>query len=78
MNIKKITLEMTILIEADDEAWFGTLSLAQIAREMDEGAFIGAVPSHLSEHVPPDRLEEELLEIGNDGSFFDYLKGDPS
>lgn len=76
MKIKKITLEVTILLEAKDEAWFGTLSLAEIAREMDEGAIIGAVGSHLSADVPPGALEQELLEIGNDGSFFDHLQGD--
>ncbi|MDF0491470.1 hypothetical protein PX699_16835 [Sphingobium sp. H39-3-25] len=76
MKIRKITLEVTILLERCDEARFSTLSLAEIAQEMDDGAFIGAMPSHLSEDVPLDRLEEELLALGNDGSFFDYLRED--
>jgi hypothetical protein len=77
MHIKKITLEVTILIEASDMGWFNNLSLAEIAREMDEGTVIGTVPSHMSEDIPTDRVTEELHVMGNDGSFFDHLRSDP-
>ncbi len=73
MTIKKITLEVTILLEEKDQDWFSTLSLAQIASEMEEGTIIGNVPSYLSEDVPLDQLEEHLLALGKDGSFFDHL-----
>jgi hypothetical protein len=46
------------------------MSLEQLAREMDEGTFIGTSVISASETIAPDQVEAELLAVGNDGTFF--------
>lgn len=39
--------------------------------EMDEGGYIGTHSVGTSEVIPTDKVRDELLAVGNDGTFFD-------
>lgn len=45
--------------------------LAQINYDITYGDCIGNVECRSTEIVPPEKIEAELLRIGNDGSFFE-------
>jgi hypothetical protein len=45
--------------------------LAEINYAITEGGCIGMVERVSSEIVPADKVEAEMLRIGNDGTFFD-------
>jgi hypothetical protein len=50
--------------------------LPAVFTEMDSGEYIGNVERVSQEIVPNDKVKSELLRIGNDGLFFDYLGED--
>lgn len=72
--INKIVLRVTVLAQDDtlDESVnsIGDMSLESLARSMSEGDLIGTYSIQSSETVPADKVEDELLAVGNDGSFF--------
>jgi hypothetical protein len=70
MNIRKVTLELTILYDADTAARPQDMGLAAVIREMDEGDLIGQSRCVSDERVPDEKIEEELFAVGNDGTFF--------
>lgn len=72
-TIQKTTFVVTILHYADD-APTGHESMEQVAREMEDGAWIGQFELKRTVGVHPRRVNLELLELGNDGSFFGKLK----
>jgi hypothetical protein len=41
-----------------------------ITYELDSGAMIGYTELLSTEKVPPERIKEDLMAIGNDGTFF--------
>ena len=69
MNIQKTTITVTILHDATDP--ISEMDLATILREMDSGNLIGTTYSTNSTvNVAPEDVREELLSIGNDGTWF--------
>lgn len=73
--IFKTTLTVIVLHEADsaeeaaqriaDEGLNGT------AYEITDGEWIGMVVNGPTVEVPADKVESELIALGNDGTFFD-------
>lgn len=45
--------------------------LGHAMRESFDGSMVGAVTSERTDAVHPDHLRDELIAIGNDGTFFD-------
>lgn len=74
--IVKTTLQVTVLQEADsleDAAErLGHLSLSDLGDFIDEGDGIGGFKTLAHVSVSPGDVEDELLLIGNDGTFFDH------
>jgi hypothetical protein len=75
MAIHKIVVAVTVLVEADtlDKAAreVEDVSLAELASEITDGGWIGQYQIVSSETVAPKNVKYELLNIGNDGEFFD-------
>ena len=70
MGINKTVLQMTVLHHHDFDP--AAISLAQLAYELDDGECIGGdLVAVTSENVPRHKLEDELMAVGNDGSFFE-------
>jgi hypothetical protein len=72
MNIKKITLTVTVLIDdnlSDVEA-IGNYSLETIASEIEQGDWLGSWNVDSIDDVPDDKVQEECEALGNDGTFF--------
>ncbi len=67
-KIVKTTFLVTVLHEntTDVPNW----SLESISSELDEGNIIGQVQHLGTLPVLPERLHDELLAVGNDGTFF--------
>lgn len=71
--IYKATFTITVLVEAENagEAWQSFLQDPHtILEEMDSGVMIGSCTAPEVSEVPADKVREELLALGNDGSFF--------
>jgi hypothetical protein len=68
MKIVKTKVLVTVLSE-DVPPEFD--SLEELARFIDYGDGIGQYSVESHEEVPADKVEEELIAIGNDGTFFD-------
>jgi hypothetical protein len=47
-------------------------NLKDIAYAITNGDAIGGVNHISTELVPNDRVEKELIDVGNDGSFFEF------
>jgi hypothetical protein len=74
MPIFKIQYKVTALLEADtlEEAnALSVTSLDNIAYQIMDGDWIGSSEVAEVEVVPSDKVRDELLKIGNDGTFFD-------
>ena len=74
MAIFKLHIALTVMLEADSEAAanaaFEGATLAGIAYEIDEGAWLGVTALEETEEVTPGNLQGELFAMGNDGTFF--------
>jgi len=55
--------------ETDDDR-LSTMSLARIGEKMDFGDMVGTFAITASARVPPDTIHQELVAVGNDGTFF--------
>ena len=75
-KVKKTVVTVTVLHEAGES--LDGLSLSDIAYELDEGSMIGSFGLTSLTDIPDSQLEDELLQIGNDGEFFGYLFEDDS
>jgi hypothetical protein len=71
MSIKKVILEVVVLLPDSDADTLSGMSLSQIDEEMSTGSWIGMTSQTSVEDVPPAKLRDELLAIGNDGTFFE-------
>ena len=71
MKIQKSTFIVTVLHD-DGNSPLG-LSMEALATEMSEGSMIGQMIYHGTSDVHPKSVAQELLEVNNDGSFFDFL-----
>ena len=72
--IVKTVVTLTILREVetlDDASDIGYMSLLDVAYMIDEGDWIGDYTVTQMDEVPQDKVNAELLELGNDGTFFD-------
>ena len=74
MAIYKASLSVTYLFEADSlgeaQERVAFADLASIHRDMQEGDCIGQTDMGDMVEVPPEKLDETLLALGNDGTFF--------
>jgi hypothetical protein len=65
----KTVLRVTVLSE--DEPVPGGTGLEEIAREIDDGLWVGEVERESIEDLGRDRIVPELRKIGSDESFYD-------
>ena len=68
--IRKVVIELTLLLEEGERDRLMQMSLDQIADEMDEGCFIGSFSIAADAVVAASDLKPALIALGNDGSFF--------
>lgn len=71
--IVKTVVTLTILREVetlDAASDIGYMSLLDVAYTIDEGDWIGDYTVTQMDEVPQDKVNAELLELGNDGTFF--------
>ena len=78
MAIKRATFTVTLLFDTDsipvDE--LRGMSVSELLEETDTGDAIGGLKGVLEiEDVPAEQVVPALLELGNDGTFFD-IDGD--
>jgi hypothetical protein len=75
MPVFKTVLQVTVLHEANSMAEaadnIAAMPLTDIAYELDDGQFIGRTVPQPPVELSFDDLRSELMEIGNDGTFFD-------
>lgn len=67
-NIVKTTITITVLHRADNIL---ESDLEDVLYEINEGAAVGWETNRTTIPVPVDRVSDELVELGNDGTFFD-------
>ena len=65
--ILKTTYTYVVYHEQDDVP----LDLRHALSEAMDGSMIGGVAGETTKPVNPDTLKQELISIGNDGTFFD-------
>jgi hypothetical protein len=72
MRIQKTKITVTVLHDADvvqtPPEYYD--DLGDLQYKMSEGGFIGSIEVDSVEDVDPANLEQELIAIGNDGTFF--------
>lgn len=76
MTIMKRTITIDVLYREEDSELFDGMSIADIIDECDDGSMICLAVRHIPITIPADQVENELLEVGNDGTFFDDVYGD--
>lgn len=76
MTIMKRTITIDVLYREEDSELFDSMSIADIIDECDDGSMICSAVRHIPITIPADQVENELLEVGNDGTFFDDVYGD--
>ncbi|TAN06802.1 MAG: hypothetical protein EPN36_03475 [Rhodanobacteraceae bacterium] len=67
-QIKKTIIQVTVLHRNEDS--LDGISLGRLGEYIDDGAGIGQSEVISSEDVPGGQVKQELLALGNDGSFF--------
>lgn len=72
--IVKLKIQLTVLMPESRHGDLNTMSLAQLVAEMDGGDFVGDHVNTYVGVVPPGNVTNELLAVGNDGTFFDGLQ----
>lgn len=72
--------EVTIIVLSENDTLEKALgdewNLSDLDQAMDTGDCLGTYLVTLSERIPKTDLKRQMLEVGNDGSFFDSLDGD--
>lgn len=68
-KIRKTTFTVTVLHSADLPV--DKMSADEILAEMDNGECIGSIGRKVTMALGPNAVKNELLAIGNDGTFFD-------
>jgi len=69
MRLAKTSFELTVLHMAD--APVKNCSLDDLQYEITEGDCLGMLKLVGTETVPPEKARDAMLELGNDGSFFE-------
>lgn len=65
----KTTYKVTVLSEGAPVSPDADLEV--VLREITDGEWIGEVEYEGSDEIPATKIEKELIDVGNDGSFFD-------
>lgn len=76
VKVYKHVITVTVLSEHDDlvyDTGKAGWDLKDIQEVIDNGGAIGDFDCVSSDEVPADKLESELLSVGNDGTYFDEL-----
>ena len=73
-QIKQTTFTLTVLHRADEDPT--DLNIESVLQEIDSGSMIGQVDLGRQEDVPQNELQDRLLAIGNDGTFFNDMELD--
>lgn len=71
MTIMKRTITIDVLYREEDSELFDGMSIPDIIDECDNGSMICLAVRHIPITIPADQVKNELLEVGNDGTFFD-------
>lgn len=71
-GIVKTTITFTVLHRADNPLSDHTLE--EVLWEASEGDAVGWETDRVTQPVPDDRLADELIALGNDGTFFDVYE----
>ena len=69
-RIRKTVFTVTVLSE-EGEIPPGQLELETVLSEMDDGPYIGQCTTESEDWLDPVKVQDELLALGNDGTFFD-------
>ena len=75
-KIVKIVYQVVALMPAEHAHWAQHSRAEKALREIDEGDWIGCEIVGSVENIPDDKVRDELLAIGNDGTFFDDVLND--
>lgn len=75
-DILKTTITLTVFHRKDVD--IPNMSWPNILYQIDQGESIGSTEIVSTEPVPEDKVNDELIAIGNDGSFFDDLSDEDS
>jgi hypothetical protein len=75
-KIVKIVYQVVALMPAADAHWAQHSKAEKVLSEIDEGSWIGCEVVGSVENIPDDKVRDELLAIGNDGTFFDDVLND--
>lgn len=75
-KIVKIVYQVVALMPAEQAHWAQHSRAERALREIDEGDWIGCEIVGSVENIPDDKVRDELLAIGNDGTFFDDVLND--
>ena len=68
--ISKTVLTLVVMHRSDMP--LDDMSLEEIAAETDTGHMVGAVTRSETHTLEPQEVGDELMKLGNDGSFFEY------
>lgn len=72
-NIVKTTITITVLHRAGG---LDNMEIADVLYEMEQGEAVGWETGRTTEAVPTDKVQDELMALGNDGTFFDDVYGE--
>jgi hypothetical protein len=72
-GIVKTTITITVLHRGDNP--MTDHDIEEVLYEMREGEAVGWETDRVTEPVPADQVSDELLALGNDGTFFDDEDG---
>jgi hypothetical protein len=75
-KIVKIVYQVVALMPAADAHWAQHSKAEKALSEIDDGSWIGCEIVGSVENIPDDKVRDELLAIGNDGTFFDDVLSD--
>ena len=75
MAIKERQIVITYLYDDNvfTDLMVGQMTPEAVLYEMNEGSMIGSIKTLAPGTIPANRVREELLAIGNDGTFFDEV-----
>lgn len=82
MSISKTTITFTVLHRSDDPVLSGREFIGEydsptdgllgyVMQEAWDGGMVGIEGDPVTAPVPDDQIEDELLAMGNDGTFFE-------
>ena len=69
--IQKTTYTYVVMHTADDSPE----DIEHAMREAYDGHMVGLEMSDVTVDIPDNKVSEELCNLGNDGTFFDYERG---